>query len=344
MANLTDVIDSFATGDLVFTHYPAKPPQPIHVTLYLAAKDAPSTVGGNGFAHAGKTEVEIASVKDYAEYADGGGYLHCKNTDMDRQARAAAIAKIFATTTKATPYGAYPTSKDVPPNTKSPNASRFTGMIKTESIVNLPFDFTALNRLLKWTLRAEKGSTLSANRGITCAAFVSLCHQVGEMRNYLHNNGALKKLEDCVHKTNAMLETKATLRARKGLTVLIPAHKSKTNKPIYRDQALRANSNRQLDPKKTDDMNSYEAEIKPEELYEFNEDIQKGKTPLSDIDKHWLYIQHAFLGISHYGASSLQEIIPPEFFFDAKYMNSLILVNFLPKAKGWKATEYKKYK
>ena len=349
MANLVDMLGGFSTGDLVFTYYP--PPetsrQPIHVTVFLADGDAPSHIKGAGFVHAGKDEVEVVPVAAYKQY-DVSGFKHVTTTDSQRRIRAAEVAKVFAMTTVKTPYGSYPGSGHTKED--SPGANRFTGMIKSESVAALPFDFTALTRLLKWTNRAHKKDTLSVNRGITCAAFATACYQVGEMMEYVRTKGALDKLEKCLYAADKMLESKSELRLRKGLKPLmvdpkkkkqvmaLDRLKNKTPHPVYKGQALRDNSNRQIEAKRAEDMFGYMKKIDPGELYSFYSDEKKLGSNLSDIDQQWLYLQTEFLGIDKYSAQSITEVIPNEFMFDAKYMNSRILETHISAQNGWKTT------
>lgn len=344
MASFTDVVGTFETGDIVFVYYPPKGVQPIHVTIFLAAADAPPALGGAGFVHAGPAEVEVAPVAAYEQYRDGGGYMHSTHVNSARRGRLAGIAKTFAATARRTPYGSYPGSKDfqsLGPVPESPHANRFTGMMHTQNVGQLPFDATALLRLMKWTLRASKGETLSEKRGITCAAFATLCGQVGEMLDYLRTMGVENKLENCVNKMNNLFETKAELRERKNLETLIPSEKSQTGKPIYRDQAYRGNSNREMKVAITNKLNQTNIDV--QELESFNNSIQAGVVPLSGVDKFWILAQKNFLGLYPSVMQSVSDIIPPEFLLDAKYMNSRILVDHINGAGGWRQTVHKTY-
>lgn len=343
MAKLSDSIHTFKTGDLVFTRYPPKGPQPIHVTLFLEAR----TGLGRGYVHAGATHLEIADVATYADDKDAGGYLHAHPTDATVRANTTAVAQLFARTAKRTPYGSYPGSADFSRmnlTPKSPHASRFTGMIRTGSIGDIPFQFPALHRLLKWTLRAIEEATLSENRGITCAAFIAACHQVARMRAFLDETGVgyqPEKIRGCIQQLDALAETKASLREGLELLGTDPAN----NKPIYRDQAYRENSNRKL------------TEVGRKTLGELAKDVAwkdmdgtivtRLKTgavdPVSSMEKIWLVIQTRMLGIPEVSASLLETIIGNDFLFDAKYVSSPLLAERIRNAPGWNTTEYTHY-
>jgi hypothetical protein len=211
MSKLTDSINTFVTGDLVFTRYPPTSPQPIHVTVFLEPR---AGLGGRSYVHAGATQLEIADAATYKDDKDSGGYLHAHPTDNDLRARTAEVAQAFAQTVKRTPYGSYPSSKDFQRlnlAVQSPHASRLTGIVRTTSFAQIPFEFAALVRLLKWTLRAIDNAPLSGNRGITCAAFVSICHQAARMLLSFDDVGLTwqpEKIRTCLQTLNGLVDAK----------------------------------------------------------------------------------------------------------------------------------------
>lgn len=343
MARLTDSIHTFQTGDLVFTRYPPKGPQPIHVTLFLEAR----TGLGQGYVHAGATHLEIADVDTYADDRDSGGYLHAHPTDPVIRDNTTAVAQLFARTARRTPYGSYPSSVDfdrLELAVKSPHASRFTGMIRTGSIDDIPFQFPALRRLLKWTLRAIENATLSENRGITCAAFIAVCHQVARMRRFLEETGVgyqPDKIKACIQQLDALAETKASLREGLELLGTDPVN----NKPIYRDQAYRENSNRKLTQAGRSTLGEMAKDVPWKALDKAIVDRLKtgSSSPLPNMEKIWLVIQTRMLGIPEVLANLLENIIGNDFLFDAKYVSSPLLAERIRNAPGWNTTEYTHY-
>jgi hypothetical protein len=341
MAKLTDDITTFQTGDLVFTRFPPKGTQPIHVTLFLA----PGTgVTERSFVHAGATQLEIAKIADYAEDKDSGGYLRAYPTDTTVRTNTAEVAKLFAQTVKPTPYGAFPGSKDVDdPAKRSPKANRFSGMIKTTSVSEIPFEFAALRRLLKWTMKEAAKAPLSENRGVTCAAFVSICHQVAGMKAFLSETQIYyqpEKFKDAMHKIDALTFTKEQLREK--LEVLKPAVKQA--KPIYLGQAERANSNRELTP---DGIATLKAQSKDVELKKLDKSViarlKDTDQPVSAIDRYWLTVQTQYLGIPEAQARLLETIVPAGFLFDAKYVSSMALSRRVQDIAGWRNDIYTAY-
>lgn len=342
MAKLTDSINTFQTGDLVFVRYPPKGTQPIHVTVFLKAGDR---LGGSSYVHAGATEVEIASASTYEEDSDAGGYLHAHPTDTTLRENVANVARIFAQTAKKTPYGSYPSSSDftrlqdagtIKQQPKSPHASRFTGMIRTVSIDAIPFEYPALHRLLKWTFRALTNAPLSDHRGITCAAFVALCHQVARMQTHLIETGAAfppESVKKCVETMEKHLVTKASLRQELELIAKDP----KTSKNIYRDQAYRENSNRVLNTK------GKALASKAKSL----RDEKHATDQVDELESLWWLMQTKLLNIDESITKKLTEILGPNFMFDAKYVSSPVLADALRGdgggAAGWNTTEYKDY-
>jgi hypothetical protein len=342
MAALKQAIDGFHTGDMVFTRYPPKGVQPIHVTVFLEARDALQ----RSYVHAGAKELEVALATTYEDDKDGGGYLHATPTDATHREAVAEIARIFAQEVGRTPYGSYPGMDDfarmnIAP--KSPHANRFTGMIRTTRIDDIPFDISALHRLLKWTYRALTRAPLSENRGITCAAFVAACHQIAHMRSFLQEVGVaydVEKVGSCVAALDGMVQTKQSLR--QGLELL--GQDPQTHKSIYRDQAYRENSNRRL------------TTAGWQKLWEHNRDIQTDALPgeiqlrlqqlgpdLQQIDRQWLIIQTRLLGIHESQTRLIEDVIGQGFLFDAKYVSSPVLANLVLGSRHWNTTRYDKY-
>lgn len=349
MAKLTDSINTFQTGDLVFTRYPPKGQQPIHVTMFLGG-DA----GGPNYVHAGATQLEIAGIDTYAEDKDSGGYLHAHPVDANRRSRTAQVARAFAQTIKPTPYGSFPTSKELTKmgaDPKSSRASRFAGMIGTPNVGAIPFELPALHRLLKWTERAIAGAPLSENRGITCAAFAACCHQVGMMKAFLTNPDMIVKpvpLAACVRSLDGMVVTKDSLR--QGLELLVPAEKSTTGKPIFKGQALPKHSNRVLTGAGQQKLSGL-AQLTYDTLYGNplrDRMPARANNSLPLVEKLWLIVQVNYLEIPSYGVSLLEDILGTEFMFDAKYVSSPVLAGVLRGGTGngvagWNTTEYTHY-
>lgn len=342
MAALKQAIDGFHTGDLVFTRYPPKGVQPIHVTVYLKARDAlePSYV------HAGARELEVAPAATYKDDKDGGGYLHATPTDATHRETVAEIARIFAQEVRRTPYGSYPGAEDfarLKITPKSPHANRFTGMIRTTRIEDIPFDISALHRLLKWTCRALTQAPLSKNRGITCAAFVAACHQIAHMRTFLEEVGVaydVDKVRGCVAALDGMVQTKQSLR--QGLEAL--CKDPQTGKTLYRDQAYRENSNRQLTTAGWQKLWEHNKRIRTDALpTEVQQRLQQLGPDLQQIDRQWLIIQTRLLGIDESQTRLIKDVIGQGFLFDAKYVSSPVLANLVLGSRHWNATQYDKY-
>lgn len=343
MAKFTDSIKTFKTGDLVFVRYPPRGVQPIHVTVFLE----PEVGLGDSYVHAGATHLEIADISTYADDKDKGGYLHACTTNTDLRITVANVAALFAQTAVRTPYGSYPGTPDfqrlyqgkTPP--QSPHASRFAGMIRTQDVAEIPFEFPALHRLLKWTYRAVTKTPLSMNRGITCAAFSAACHQVAGMRAFFEETGLSYKPElvrDCVSQLDTMVETKQALR--KDLEVL--GTSEQTKKPIYRDQAYREQSNRKLTTEGTDKLKDL-VPSKKAWIAEVEKKLATTFATLSGVERAWVIIQRQMLGIDLEMIRLLSGIIDPAFFFDAKYVSSPALAKALRGAGGWKTTEFTQY-
>ncbi|MGF6408845.1 hypothetical protein [Paraburkholderia sp. MM5482-R1] len=340
MSKLTDSINTFVTGDLVFTRYPPTTRQPIHVTVFLEPRHGL----GRSYVHAGAQQLEIADVATYADDKGAGGYLHAHPTDNMLRSRTAEIAQMFAQNVKRTPYGNYPSSADfqrLQLLVESPHASRFTGMVRTTDFGQIPFEFPALVRLLKWTLRAIDNAPLSENRGITCAAFVSICHQVARMLIFFDDVGLTwqpEKIRNCLQKLNGLVESKASLRAE---LEKIGEDPTRNNKPIYRDQAYREHSNRKLTPAGKSELASKRANVAYDSVPDEARKRLKKNAPSSELEGYWLVIQTEWLGINAAITKSLQDILG-DFFFDAKYVSSPILSQRV-QTIGWRTVAFNAY-
>lgn len=357
MAKFSDSIGTFQTGDLVFVRYPPRGTQPIHVTVFLDA----SAAKGAGYLHAGDKTLELSSLASYAEYKELGGYLHAHTANADlRQAVANVAATFTFDAARPTPYGHYPNkdliAKVAGKAVESPRANRFGGMIGTRDVGEIPFDFPALNRLLKWTYRAIVKAPLSQNRGITCAAFAAACHQVAGMCSFMSDVGVTYKpelLRDAVAMLDKLAVRKDELRAKLELIGVDPAN----HRPIFKGQALRENSNRVLSKdgkallndklfaKKTVEKEGEATEIVV--LQPWADEARKAMgaklTDLTPVERIWLYVQAELLKVSPYQMRLLSRIVDPAFFFDAKYVSSPALEKALRAAGGWKTTEYTEY-
>lgn len=337
MSKLSSAVNSFQTGDVVICYYPQVPKQTLHLTVFLEARDSPGARGA-GFVHASPTGVIFEKAGKFSDY-NVGGFLHARlASDEARRQSTAMMARTWATTAKLTPYGSSPTSKEVGSTVSAPNANRFSGMRATQNLSEIPFDFTALARLLKWAHRASTATTLSEKRGITCAAFVAACHQTAGMLTYIRQAGAESRLQAAAQAVDRLLLTKLQVRTNKGLEVIIDKSKSVTGKPVYKGQALRENSNRTLDPNKATDINSFVANFSTDTRYGF-----EGTGAPSDIDKQWAYVQEELLGISEYSSVPISKVVPAEFLFDVKYINSPLLTNLIEQSGDWNRTVYTGY-
>lgn len=347
MGEFVNAMGGFKTGDLVFVRYPPRGTQPIHVTVFLE----PAFGLGSSYVHAGDG-LEISPQTTYADYAPYGGYLHACTTDGELRAKVAKVAALFARSAKRTPYGDYPNKDDVARiaggTVASPRANRFGGMIGTTNVDQIPFEFPALHRLLKWTYRATQKAALSENRGITCAAFSAVCHQVVGMLDFFELTGLVydaARVRDCISQLDKLTVTKAELR--KDLEPI--GLDDKTGKTFYKGQALPANSNRRLSDdgkkklggmamKKVDDK-----AVPRDWVVECEKTIGQAFTALSPVERAWLIVQHRYLEIPTDQVKLLSSIIDPDFFFDAKYVSSPALSKAMVDSKTWKATEYKTY-
>lgn len=349
MSKLTESMGAFRTGDLVFVRYPPRGTQPIHVTVFLE----PEFGLGECYVHAGDKELEIAPRASYGEYKDAGGYLHACTTDAHLRNRVAAVAALFAREARPTPYGHYPNKDDINRITggravESPRANRFGGMIGTRHVDEIPFEFAALRRLLKWTLRAVEKAPLSKNRGITCAAFSAACHQVAGMLTFFDDVGLTwnpKLVRNCLSQLDPLTASKADLRAN--LEVI--GVDDKTGKTVYKGQALPANSNRPLTQHGRQTLGTLALvqsggrTVVQDWVTEWTQSTGRKFKELSSIERFWLIVQHDMLQIPPVSMKLLESIIDPAFFFDAKYVSSPALAKALVESGSWKTTEYKEY-
>lgn len=353
MPEFAKSIAGFKTGDLVFVRYPPRGTQPIHVTVFLDG----SSPHGSGYLHAGDRELERSAVDTYAEYKHYGGYLHACTTDAELRAAVAQVASIFTLDARKTPYGHYPNKDDVArmagKAVESPRANRFGGMIGTRAVNEIPFEFPALHRLLKWTHRALVKAPLSEHRGITCAAFAAACHQVAGMRAFFIDTGLSFKPElvrDAVSQLDKLTVTKESLRS----TLEKIGEDPKTGKTIYKGQALRANSNRVLseDGKsqlagKVVDIVTREGAADKHVLQPWAREVQKALgitlNALSPVERAWAVVQYHWLRLPAVQMRLLSQIIDPAFHFDAKYVSSPALAAALVASGTWKTTEYTTY-
>jgi hypothetical protein len=345
---LKDNINDFSTGDFIFTRYPRREGgQPIHVTVFLEPKDSPG--GGAAYVHAGADYVEVSA---FDTYADDPGYLHVKTQDTTLRAKTAQVAKIFAPTAldRRTPYGSFPQNDRLPRGAAAPNASRYRGMMSTQRLADIPFEFAALQRLLKWTHKAMTADKLSKERGITCAAFGSACIQVAAMLNFLESVYKDKDVDGmgaCVEQLRKLTAKPDTWDTRTLIATLEPkkVHKSDDDplvypakeKKIFRDQALRANSNRQLTAAGSEFFTTSKDRINTRSL-----DLEhwRGLKTMDLVERLWLIVQTQILKISEWQARPLSDIIPANFFFDAKYVNSLVLSELLEADRVWAGKTY----
>ncbi|MEC4747256.1 hypothetical protein [Methylomicrobium sp. Wu6] len=348
MPALKNAVRGFQTGDLIITYLPRGGTRPMHVTIYLEPKDSPSN--DHAFIHAANDGIVIEDINAWKEMPK---YRHAHR--VGELAKAAAdAAKVWAAdrtinnnTPITTPYGSYPGSKQSA--TPQLRANRFSAMMQTASIAAIPLEAAGLVRLMKWTYRLHTRAPLSANRGITCAAFSCACHQAAAMKIFLRDQGALDKLNTAnLGKINGLLESKGDLRARLNLPEAHPLPEVVTAKPILIGAALRENSNRGMTEKTQEALGNMvnTATEKPQKMLEFYPEFFPNQASLataSATDFLWLAIQTKVLGISTYSARRLSGVIPPDFFYDAKYVNSILLDELIRNSVDWNTTDYDAY-
>jgi hypothetical protein len=221
-------------------------------------------------------------------------------------------------------------------------------MMQTASFATIPLGAAGLVRLMKWTYRLSTRAPLSVNRGITCAAFSWACHQAAAMKLYLHGQGVLNKLDSAtMGKIGGLLESKVALRARLILPEAQPKPGIVPKKPILIGAALQQNSNREMTERTRENLAKMPENIakKPDkalrEYPEFFPD-QDSLTTATDTDLLWLGIQ-AVLGIATYSAVRLDKVIPADFFYDAKYINSILLDELVRNSVDWATKDYDTY-
>jgi hypothetical protein len=347
MSALKDAVQGFKTGDLVITYLPRGGTRPMHVTIYLEPADSPSNT--HAFVHAAPDGVVIEGIEGWREMPK---YRHARRGG-DLAGGAAEAAKVWASdrtiqnnTPTTTPYGSYPGAKESA--TPQLRANRFSAMMQTASFATIPLGAAGLVRLMKWTYRLSTRAPLSVNRGITCAAFSWACHQAAAMKLYLHGQGVLNKLDSAtMGKIGGLLESKVALRARLILPEAQPKPGVVPKKPILIGAALQQNSNREMTERTRENLAKMPENIakKPDkalrEYPEFFPD-QDSLTTATDTDLLWLGIQ-AVLGIATYSAVRLDKVIPADFFYDAKYINSILLDELVRNSVDWATKDYDTY-
>jgi hypothetical protein len=315
MPKITDDLDSFNTGDIVITQR-IESAQVYHTTMFLKAAESP--LNQVSFAHAGDT-TEVRPTSAYKDVTPPPfRHFACPSVAVGR----AVATQVVQWCTRSTPYGSYPSSQNAAIPGKT-NANRYSGMVTTASLADIPFEISALARVLKWVEKAYKNEPLSLNRGITCCAFVAAAFQTAFMKKYLEKNYVAP---ETLYAANAQLrkelETKADVRQRAGLAPLVTTA-DKPNVPKgtqigYVGQAMRDSSNR----------------------------LPRAQSALhgQDIDAQWERIQTELLGIKDWTGfqAPLAKIIPAFAFYDVKYMNTKLLETSLA-AHGWKSKHYDQY-
>jgi len=150
-------------------------------------------------------------------------------------------------------------------------------------------------------------------------------------------------------KINGLLESKKVLRARLNLPEAQPLQGVVTKKPILIGAALPQNSNRGMTEsttqklgKMTETITKNKSNKMLEEYPEFFPD-QGSLTTATTTDLLWLAIQTNVLGISSYSAVRLNRVIPPDFFYDAKYINSILLDELIRISTDWTTRDYDTY-
>ncbi|MBV9997943.1 MAG: hypothetical protein JO015_02410 [Verrucomicrobia bacterium] len=347
MSALKDAVQGFKTGDLIITYLPGVN-RPLHVTIYLAPADSPSNLPA--FIHSSTDGVMIEGI---SAWKDMPKYRHARRSG-DLAAEAAKAAKVWAAdrtinqnTATTTPYGSYPGSKESA--TKGLRANRFSAMMQTTSIASIPIEAAGLVRLMKWTYRLKTSAPLSVNRGITCAAFSCACHQAAAMKIYLRDRGVLNNLDEAKSgEINGLLESKKDLRVRLPLPEAEPLPGVVPKKPILIGAALREHSNRGMTKETTETIGKVTGRVEKSpkttlnSFPEFFPD-EASLTTASTTDLLWLYIQTKVLGISSFLAVRLDRVIPTDFFYDAKYVNSLLLDALIRNSTDWATKDYDTY-
>jgi hypothetical protein len=163
------------------------------------------------------------------------------------------------------------------------------------------------------------------------------------MRAFLGEVGVtynVEKIQSCVAALNGMVQTKQSLR--QGLEVL--CNDPMTKKTIYRDQAYRENSNRQLTTGGWQKLWEHNKGIRTDALpTEIQQRLQEIGPDLQHVDRQWLIIQTKLLGIHESQTKLIKDVIGQGFMFDAKYVSSPVLANLVLNPLHWNATPYDKY-
>ena len=348
MPALINAVQGFKTGDLIITYLPRGGTRPMHVTIYLEPADSPSNA--QAFIHAANDGVVVEGIEGWREMPK---YRHARRGG-ELAAAAAQAAKVWAAdrtinnnTPTTTPYGSYPGAKESA--TPQLRANRFSAMMQTTSIGSIPLEAAGLVRLMKWTYRLKTRAPLSVNRGITCAAFSCACHQAAAMIVFLHGQGVLNKLNTAnMGKIDGLLESKEVLRARLNLPEAQPREGVVTKNPILIGAALRQNSNRGMTEKTTENLGNMTVTMtgKPDKILQIYPEFFPDQASLgtaTTTDLLWLAIQTKVLEISTYSAVRLNRVIPPDFFYDAKYINSILLDELIRNSTDWTTKDYDTY-
>jgi len=319
MAKLSDDVESFKTGDIIITQR-TEAARVFHTTMFLEARHSP--LGVRSFVHAGSDVTEVRPATDYQNYTPPPHRRYtCPSAPVGVAVAEQAVS--WAAVGRTTPYGDGPSSRTVAIGGGT-NSNRYSGMVTTAALTDIPFEISALMRVLKWVDRANSNRSLSVTRGITCCAFICASFQTAFMKKYLDGNFvSAQKLREALAALTRELETKATVRARTNLAPLeTNADKGdlpKGTKIGFVGQALRANSNR----------------------------LVKDGSVLSDfasLDEQWQYIQTAYLGMKADAVHirPLKDIIPKLVRYDVKYLNTKLFETALTN-NNWGHKHYEQY-
>ncbi|MBS0341062.1 MAG: hypothetical protein JSS56_11075, partial [Proteobacteria bacterium] len=161
MPELSIDLPSFQTGDIIVTQ--RNPMSPVfHTTIFLEPVHSPLHVPS--FAHAGQDVTEVLPATAYKSDIPPP---HRRYVFADRGLAVATanVATIWSQKHIATRYGDAPSSRNFPIPSGT-NANRYSGMQAPANHAAIPFEASALLRLLKWVQRSHEGRCLSENRGI----------------------------------------------------------------------------------------------------------------------------------------------------------------------------------
>ncbi|MEA2563926.1 MAG: hypothetical protein QOH06_5430 [Acidobacteriota bacterium] len=114
--------------------------------------------------------------------------------------------------------------------------SRYYGVQEMKTIGNPPFDFDALYRAFKWANRGREA--FSKNRGTTCCAFITACHQAAVVDTVAGGNfqkvaKAFKFLEEARAKKDPDRFTKFEPLGPKSVKVALGARRLANPGPVY---------------------------------------------------------------------------------------------------------------